>query len=76
MGASTFRIRHTPHIYMRKRSSVQALLSLVLILSTATYAYIAQISGLSDFGLAAGVTIISALVLGFFWRRQSKSGKD
>jgi len=76
MGASTFCIRHTPHIYMRKRSSVQALLSLVLILSTATYAYIAQINGLSDFGLAAGVTIISALVLGFFWRRQSKSGKD
>ncbi len=51
-------------------------MSLVLILSTATYAYIAQINGLSDFGLAAGVTIISALVLGFFWRRQSKSGKD
>jgi len=61
---------------MRKRSSVQALLSLVLILSAATYAYIAQINGFSDFGLAVGVTIISAIVLGVFWRRQSKTRKD
>lgn len=61
---------------MKKRSSVQALLSLVLIVSAATYAYIAQINGFSDFALAAGATIISALVLGYFWRRQSKGGED
>ncbi|MFM8586366.1 MAG: hypothetical protein ACKOBU_07960 [Gammaproteobacteria bacterium] len=61
---------------MRKRSSVQALLSLVLILSSATYAYIAQINGFSDFALAVGATIISALVLGYFWRRQAKGGED
>ncbi|MBM4192496.1 MAG: hypothetical protein FJ196_05520 [Gammaproteobacteria bacterium] len=61
---------------MRTHSSVQTLLSLVLILSSATYAYIAQINGFSGFALAAGATIISALVLGYFWRRPSKGGED
>jgi hypothetical protein len=61
---------------MRKRSSIQALRSVVLVVTCAAYAYVAQINGISDFGRAVGVMLISAIVLGYFWRRQSNGEKD
>lgn len=61
---------------MRKRRSSQGALSLALILCSAGFAYYARINGLPDGAVAVGATIISAVLLGLFWRQRSRGGDD
>jgi len=61
---------------MRKRRSSQTLLSFGVILCCAMFAYYAQINGLTDEAIATGATVISAVLLGLFWRRSSKERRD
>lgn len=50
---------------------MQALLLLLVVVACALFAFYARINGLSDNAVAIGATVISAVTLGYFWRRQS-----
>ena len=56
---------------MRRRRASQATLSLGIVLCCALFAYYARINGLSDAMIAFGATVISAVLLGYFWRRRN-----
>jgi len=67
---SSVTVRSISHINMRRHAG-QAALSLGIVLCCAVFAYYAQINGLSDAMIAAGATVISAVLLGYFWRRRN-----
>jgi hypothetical protein len=54
---------------MRRRPHIQILLSSAVVLCCAAFAYLAKTSGLSDFAVACGTTVVGAVVLGVLWRR-------
>lgn len=54
---------------MRRPPHIQLLLSSVVVLCCAAFAYVAKINGLSDFAVACGTTVVGAVVLGVLWRR-------
>ncbi|MFM7396294.1 MAG: hypothetical protein ACKO42_04175 [Gammaproteobacteria bacterium] len=57
---------------MTTRSPRTTSLSLIVIFCCAGFAYFARKNGFSDAAVAIGATIISAVLLGYVWRRQSK----
>lgn len=61
---------------MIRRSPRKPPVSLIVIVGCAVFAYYARISGLPDVLIALGATVISALVLGYVWRRQAKDDQD